>query len=328
MASLPGALLILLLAAGHVANEWNGRTMKTVLTQEGRRWRVLAAKAASLWLAAMAIVAVDWIALALLSPILKAAYPLGHPGLSWSAAWWAVAADATRAPLVIAVFATLGSYHCRCGAEHDRGVRHFQRHPGGLDHLRRQPGRRRPVDVGMVGVRLDAVPLPWLCHLPLLGRRLSWPCRLPGVRLGPARRGRFHRGARSRCGERLSPAEYSRLNRAASPWVHPGHPVSALGLGTSQVVPSGSVGVHVSAPIVVRATGCWSCTREDSSNTGAPRRSFDTPKRSTTRRGRVPALLLQRVGCRPTRRGACERGGDIVHHLRWSGEMANRLLMP
>jgi ABC-type transport system involved in multi-copper enzyme maturation permease subunit len=108
MASLPGALLILLLAAGHVANEWNGRTMKTVLTQEGRRWRVLAAKAASLWLGAMAMVAVDWIALALLSPILKAAYPLAHGGLSWSAAFSAVAADAARAPLVIAAFATLG----------------------------------------------------------------------------------------------------------------------------------------------------------------------------------------------------------------------------
>ena len=108
MASLPGALLILLLAAGHVANEWNGRTMKTVLTQQGRRWRVLAAKTASLWLAAMVIVVVDWIALALFSPILKAAYPLGRPGLSWSAAFSAVAADAARAPLVIAVFATLG----------------------------------------------------------------------------------------------------------------------------------------------------------------------------------------------------------------------------
>jgi ABC-type transport system involved in multi-copper enzyme maturation permease subunit len=108
MASLPGALLILLLAAGHVANEWNGRTIKTVLTQEGRRWRILAAKAASLWIAAMGIVAVDWIALALLSPILKAAYPLGLGGLSWSASWSAVAADAARAPLVIAVFAALG----------------------------------------------------------------------------------------------------------------------------------------------------------------------------------------------------------------------------
>jgi ABC-2 family transporter protein len=108
MASLPGALLILLLAAGHVANEWNGRTMKTLLTQEGRRWRVLAAKAASLWIAAVAIVAVDWIALALLSPILRAAYPLGYDGLSWSASWSAVAADAARAPLVIAVFAALG----------------------------------------------------------------------------------------------------------------------------------------------------------------------------------------------------------------------------
>jgi ABC-type transport system involved in multi-copper enzyme maturation permease subunit len=108
MASLPGALLILLLAAGHVANEWNGRTMKMVLTQQGRRWRVLAAKAASLWLAAMAILTLDWIVLALLSPFFKAAYPLGQPGPSWSAAWSAVAADAARAPLVMALFAALG----------------------------------------------------------------------------------------------------------------------------------------------------------------------------------------------------------------------------
>ena len=108
MASLPGALLILLLAAGHVASEWNGRTIKTVLTQEGRRWRVMAAKTASLWLVAMAVLVVDWVALALLSPVLKAAYPLGLHGLAWSAAWSAVAADAARAPLVIAAFVALG----------------------------------------------------------------------------------------------------------------------------------------------------------------------------------------------------------------------------
>ena len=108
MASLPGAVLLLLLAAGHVANEWSGRTMKTVLTQEGRRGRVLAAKATSLWIAGLVMLAVDWLALALLSPILQAAYPLGVPGLSWSAAWSAVAADVARAPLVIAVFALLG----------------------------------------------------------------------------------------------------------------------------------------------------------------------------------------------------------------------------
>ena len=156
MASLPGALLILLLAAGHVANEWNGRTMKTVLLQEGRRWRVLAAKAASLWLAAMAMVVVDWIALALLSPILKAAYPLAHGGLSWSAAFSAVAADAARAPLVIAAFATLG---VAAAVVVTNTIGAFAVASGVLVASITAAGNLAAValDLGVVGVRLDAV---------------------------------------------------------------------------------------------------------------------------------------------------------------------------
>jgi hypothetical protein len=38
-------------------------------------------------------------------PTPRAAYPLPGPGLSWSGAWSAVAADAARAPLIMAVFA-------------------------------------------------------------------------------------------------------------------------------------------------------------------------------------------------------------------------------
>jgi ABC-type transport system involved in multi-copper enzyme maturation permease subunit len=109
MASLPGALLVFLLAAGHVGNEWNGRTIKALLCQDGRRWRVFAAKVASLWAAAIAILIVDWVALAALSPVLKAACPLPGQALSWSSAWSAVAADAARAPVIIAVFALLGA---------------------------------------------------------------------------------------------------------------------------------------------------------------------------------------------------------------------------
>jgi ABC-type transport system involved in multi-copper enzyme maturation permease subunit len=104
----PGSWPHFLLAAGHVAGEWNGRTIKVVLCQEGRRWRVLAAKLVSLWVVAMAIFVADWVALAAASPILKSAYPLGGGGMSWSAAWSAVAADAARAPLVMAVFCLLG----------------------------------------------------------------------------------------------------------------------------------------------------------------------------------------------------------------------------
>jgi ABC-type transport system involved in multi-copper enzyme maturation permease subunit len=101
-------LLILLLGSGHVGNEWDQRTMKTVLCQDGRRWRILSAKVASLWLAALAILILDWMVLAALSPVLKATYPLSGTGLSWSAAWSTVAADAARAPVVIAVFAMVG----------------------------------------------------------------------------------------------------------------------------------------------------------------------------------------------------------------------------
>jgi hypothetical protein len=39
LASAPGAVAIFLLAAGHVGQEWSGHTIKTVLTQDGRRWR-------------------------------------------------------------------------------------------------------------------------------------------------------------------------------------------------------------------------------------------------------------------------------------------------
>ena len=51
MASLPGALALALLAGAHIGGEWSGRTMKSLLTQQGHRWRVLAAKLVSLWLA-------------------------------------------------------------------------------------------------------------------------------------------------------------------------------------------------------------------------------------------------------------------------------------
>lgn len=108
MASLGGALLVFLLAAGHVGSEWDRRTIKTLLYQNGVRWQVFAAKAASTWITAMVILIADWIVLAAASPILKAAYPLSGRGLSWGQAWSAVAADAARAPLIVAVFAIFG----------------------------------------------------------------------------------------------------------------------------------------------------------------------------------------------------------------------------
>jgi hypothetical protein len=107
LASVPGALVLLLLAAGHVGNEWSGHTIKQVLTQEGRRWRVLAAKLASLWLVAAGLLLLAWAALALLSFVFRA-YQVGGSALSTQAAWKLAGPLAGRSLLVLAAFVVVG----------------------------------------------------------------------------------------------------------------------------------------------------------------------------------------------------------------------------
>jgi ABC-type transport system involved in multi-copper enzyme maturation permease subunit len=107
LASVPGALVLLLLAAGHVGNEWSGHTIKQVLTQEGRRWRVLAAKLASLWLVAAGLLLVTWTALALLSFVFRT-YQVGGSALSTQAAWRLAGPLAGRSLLVLAAFVVVG----------------------------------------------------------------------------------------------------------------------------------------------------------------------------------------------------------------------------
>jgi ABC-type transport system involved in multi-copper enzyme maturation permease subunit len=50
-ASLPGLLLIAMIAGGHWGGEWGSRTIRQLLCREGRRGRVLAAKWLSTWAA-------------------------------------------------------------------------------------------------------------------------------------------------------------------------------------------------------------------------------------------------------------------------------------
>jgi ABC-type transport system involved in multi-copper enzyme maturation permease subunit len=107
-ASLLGALVVPLLASGHVGSEWTGRTLKAVLAQDGRRGRLLAAKAVSLWLAAIALLAVTGALLALLSPVHAALFPLRAAPLTVHLSITTVLAQAGRALLVLAVFAVLG----------------------------------------------------------------------------------------------------------------------------------------------------------------------------------------------------------------------------
>ncbi len=107
LSSLLGAVVMLLLAGGHVGHEWSCRTIKQVLAQEGRRWRVLAAKTASLWIAGLALVLVAWAALAALLLILRAAYPL-HATTHVGSALAGSVGDIARAAVVLAAFAVLG----------------------------------------------------------------------------------------------------------------------------------------------------------------------------------------------------------------------------
>src|SRR4051812_10150920 len=108
MASLPGALCLALLLGGHVGGEWSGRTLKNLLTQQGHRWRVLAAKFASLWLAGAGLVAACWATLAVAGPILVRADHLPHPHQSMlAAAKWA-GSQAARSLLVLAAFVAVG----------------------------------------------------------------------------------------------------------------------------------------------------------------------------------------------------------------------------
>jgi ABC-type transport system involved in multi-copper enzyme maturation permease subunit len=107
MASLVGAVVILFLAGGHVAGEWSGRTLKSVLTTESRRGRVVFAKWASLWIAGVATLAGMWMLLAGLSVFLLRAWPLsGRPAAAQSLRF--AGPDLLRAILVLGVFASLG----------------------------------------------------------------------------------------------------------------------------------------------------------------------------------------------------------------------------
>jgi ABC-type transport system involved in multi-copper enzyme maturation permease subunit len=108
MASLPGALALALLAGAHIGGEWSGRTMKNLLTQQGHRWRVLAAKLVSLWLTGVGLIAVCWAALAIAGPVLA---HLDHLPAAHESAAHAISlagSQVVRALLVLAAFAVIG----------------------------------------------------------------------------------------------------------------------------------------------------------------------------------------------------------------------------
>ena len=108
VASLPGALAMALLSGAHVGGEWSGRTMKSLLTQHGRRWQVLAAKLASLWLAGVGLMAACWAALAVAGPVLTRLNHLPDPRQTAGQGLGLAGSQAARALLVLAAFAVIG----------------------------------------------------------------------------------------------------------------------------------------------------------------------------------------------------------------------------
>lgn len=107
--SVFGTLIILLLAAGHIGGEFSGRTMRNVLTQEPRRWRVLLMKGLSLWMASVLILVLVWLVLALLSFVFRSLYPLeGFKPLTISQAASIAIPDVLRSLLVLAAYSALG----------------------------------------------------------------------------------------------------------------------------------------------------------------------------------------------------------------------------
>lgn len=108
LASLPGLLLIALIAGGHWGGEWGSHTIRALLTREGRRTRVLVAKWITVWAVGVATLAACWVALAASGPVITSAAGLPAPGVSLWSGLGSSLSCAGRAVVVMGLFAALG----------------------------------------------------------------------------------------------------------------------------------------------------------------------------------------------------------------------------
>ncbi len=109
LASLPGLLLIAMIAGGHWGGEWGSRTIRQLLCREGRRGRVLLVKWLSTWIAGVATLAACWIVLAAAAPLIAASAGLPAPGTALWAGLVSSLASAGRAVVVLGLFAAIGT---------------------------------------------------------------------------------------------------------------------------------------------------------------------------------------------------------------------------
>lgn len=97
-----------LIEQGRVAELTARRAQVRVVLRHGRRWPVLAAKLASLWLAGVALLAACWLALAAAGPVLSQLDQLPAAHQSLAQALSLAAPQVGRALLVLAMFAAIG----------------------------------------------------------------------------------------------------------------------------------------------------------------------------------------------------------------------------
>lgn len=109
LTSMLGFLLVMLLAAGHVGGEWTNRTIRTVLTGQPSRPRAVVVKAASVWLASLALLVVVWLELMAFAWYYHANQPIpvtaGAPVIPTIGGAIVLA----KAALVLAVYALVGT---------------------------------------------------------------------------------------------------------------------------------------------------------------------------------------------------------------------------
>jgi ABC-type transport system involved in multi-copper enzyme maturation permease subunit len=109
LASVPGLLLIALVAGGHWGGEWGSRTIRQLLTRQSRRSRVLAAKWLTIWAAGVATLVCCWLVMMVAAPLIAAAagLPAAQAPL-WAGLGSSVSA-AGRAVVVLGLFAAIGT---------------------------------------------------------------------------------------------------------------------------------------------------------------------------------------------------------------------------
>ena len=109
LASLPGLLVIAMIAGGHWGGEWGSKTIRQLLCREGRRGRVVTAKWLSIWAGGVASLLACWLVLAAAGPVITAAAGLSAAHTALWAGLGSSASAAGHAVVVLGVFAAVGT---------------------------------------------------------------------------------------------------------------------------------------------------------------------------------------------------------------------------